>query len=399
MALQPRLLLREGRGASASLVGRRHGCSGASGDLVLQLLDLGVDVHLRHVLVGEVHPIGHKIKGPPSRRRASREAELLHGALAIGCHVVLAGTLGQQGAGEEGHEDRGRGAIGSEPHRGLRFAASLRDLRVRSSRDRGRACELAREGHHAAATLQAVRRLEGPCQGAQRHVELRALIVRAEEVHHVQVSKLLLHGHGEGVGPGVVGDLNPQARRDAAEDPPLAHRGVHGDGRQECVVAEVLDVRGHDLHEIKGPLAVPQPRLLRELEEARVQHEVVLVLGINHPDDEVVRHDSDVVVRDTRCCPKSTALTAPLARGLARWNAAGDVEDPRLTLGINNLHRLARAALARVLAVEAVLCTQVAHGLHGAPGSLASLQSHSHELADGEHGIATIQNARADEVG
>mmetsp|Transcript_97171 Transcript_97171/g.251364 ORF Transcript_97171/g.251364 Transcript_97171/m.251364 type:complete len:240 (+) Transcript_97171:1128-1847(+) len=158
---------------------------------------------------------------------------------------------------------------------------------------------------------------------------------------------------------------------------------VKRDRRNAGCVREVADIGGHHPQEVEHALTVPQTSLLGKVEEARVHNEVVRVLHVHVTDDEVVRDHRHVAVRYSPCHPQGAALALVLRAGRL-WQTTRDVEDPGLARHVRHRGRLAGAGLPRVLAIEAILRTQLAHGLHRAAGGLAALEGDGDEAADAE---------------
>mmetsp|Transcript_91790 Transcript_91790/g.239307 ORF Transcript_91790/g.239307 Transcript_91790/m.239307 type:complete len:407 (+) Transcript_91790:252-1472(+) len=208
---------------------RGHRRSHLLDHLTLHLLHLRIDVLLRHVVVRQLHPIGHKVEGPPRvPGTAALEAELLHGALAVQIGLKVA-TCGEHRA-EEGDVHGRRGRVRREPGRRL-LDVALGHLGVTRARDRVGARELPADLRLADAALEPVRALEGSSKSSERQVELGALIVRAEPIHHVTVANLLVHGHREREAARVVRGGDAERGRGEAEHAPHPERGVHRDRR------------------------------------------------------------------------------------------------------------------------------------------------------------------------
>mmetsp|Transcript_4124 Transcript_4124/g.12069 ORF Transcript_4124/g.12069 Transcript_4124/m.12069 type:complete len:436 (+) Transcript_4124:170-1477(+) len=152
---------------------------------VLRLRHRG-DHDLRHVLVVQLHPVGDEVKGPPGA--AALKLEEAAAAVVVGL------TARPRGVRVEGHENRARRGVArvprdrGRPGPGRLPGPALDHDRIRGPGDGDGPGVLAVHRVHAAPALKAVWVPEGPGEGAVAHVELRALVVVAVQVHEGPVA-------------------------------------------------------------------------------------------------------------------------------------------------------------------------------------------------------------------
>mmetsp|Transcript_14479 Transcript_14479/g.39227 ORF Transcript_14479/g.39227 Transcript_14479/m.39227 type:complete len:248 (+) Transcript_14479:1241-1984(+) len=177
-------------------------------------------------------------------------------------------------------------------------------------------------------------------------------------VHQRAVAHGHLHLHREGHRQRVHVGLDVQRRREPRVDAPHAHG---------YIPRHILQSVGrHDLAEVEGPLAIPQPLRQCRREEVLAHHEIFLVMSVDCPDRVAVGDNCHMALRHPLSRPSS---------GLA-FGTGGNLKDPCF-LRIRDRDRLTSA---RGVAVKAVLFTHVAHGLDSAPGRPTSLQCDLHRL-------------------